>query len=88
MRKLLYDAKAPKQTVSITVNADLYTRAKSLGINASKVAEEGLAAAYCESLRQSLEAEIKQDLAAASDYAERHGSFADLVRDHYDPDAI
>lgn len=31
-----------------------------------------------------LHAEIELDLAAANDYVERHGSFAELARDHYD----
>ncbi len=43
MRKPLHDLKAGKQTVSITLNSDLYAKAKSLGINASKVAEEAIA---------------------------------------------
>ena len=37
-----YDLKAAKQTVSLTVNSDLYAKAKSFGINASQVAEEAL----------------------------------------------
>jgi hypothetical protein len=28
--------------------------------------------------------ELLQDLAAVDAYAEKHGSFADLVRDHYE----
>jgi len=43
MRDPLFEPKAPKQTVSITLNSDLYAKAKSMGINASKVAEEALA---------------------------------------------
>ena len=64
MRGPPYNAKAPKQTVSVTLNSDLYGKAKSLGINASKVAEEALLT------------ELRQDLAASEDYADQHGSAA------------
>ena len=38
-----------------------------------------------------IRAEIEVDLAAANDYVARHGSFADLAREHYastDDDAV
>lgn len=86
MRDPLFDPKAAKQTVSITLNSDLYAKAKNEGINASKVAEEALSEAYAERRREILAAEIQQDIAAVDRYAEQHGSFADLVRQHYESD--
>jgi antitoxin CcdA len=80
----LFDPKASKQTVSITLNSDLYAKVKGMGINASKVAEQALAAEYSERRRGALRAEVQKDLAAAERYAEQHGSFADLVREHYE----
>jgi hypothetical protein len=41
-------------------------------------------AEYAESRREALRAEVQMDLAAADIYAEQHGSFADLVREHYE----
>ena len=38
---------------------------------------------YAERRREALRAEIQKDLAAVETYAEQHGSFADLVRQHY-----
>jgi hypothetical protein len=38
---------------------------------------------YAERRREALRAEVQKDLAAAETYAEQHGSFADLVRQHY-----
>ena len=38
-----YDHKAAKQTVSLTLNSDLYALAKRCGINASQIAEQALA---------------------------------------------
>ncbi len=59
MRDPLFDPKAAKQTVSITVNSDLYAKAKSLGINISKVAEESVATRYAELSSEALIAELR-----------------------------
>lgn len=83
MRKPAHDTSAAKQTVSVTLNSDLYARAKRLGINASKVAEQALAAEVSRRMAEEVKAELQVDLAASDAYAEKHGSFADLVRDHY-----
>ena len=86
MRDPLFEPKAAKQTVSITLNSDLYAKAKSMGINTSKVAEQALAQEYAQRRSEALIAELRQDLAAVENYAEQHGSFADLVRAHYERD--
>lgn len=83
MRSPPYDRNAPKRTVSLTINSDLYAQAKSLGIKASQVAEEALAYEVARRKAEALEAEIRRDLEACNAYAERHGSFAEMVRDHY-----
>jgi post-segregation antitoxin (ccd killing protein) len=83
MRDPLFDPKAPKQTVSVTLNSDLYAKAKSLGLNASRVAEEALVEAYSRRLAEEMKAELRQDLAAAESYADEHGRFADFVREQY-----
>jgi post-segregation antitoxin (ccd killing protein) len=84
MRDPLFDPKAAKQTVSITLNSDLYAKAKSLGINTSRVAEEALATKYDELRSEALIAELRRGLAAVESYADQHGSFAELVREHYE----
>jgi post-segregation antitoxin (ccd killing protein) len=84
MRDPLFETKAPKQTVSITLNSDLYAKAKRAGINASKVAEEALASKYAELHSKELIAELRRGLAAVESYADQHGSFAELVREHYE----
>jgi len=84
MRTPVFAPKAAKQTVSVTLNSDLYAKAKSMGINASKVAEEALAREYVQRLSEELRAELRQGLAAVDRYADQHGSFAELVREHYD----
>jgi len=86
MRDPNYDPKAPKQTVSITLNSDLYSKAKMLGINASKVAEEALADEYARRRSEALLEELRRDLLAVETYEEQHGSFPELVREHYERD--
>ncbi len=86
MRDSNYNRNAPKSTVSVTLNSDLYAKSKAFGINTSKVAEEALAHAYAEKRSAALMAELQQDLAAAEQYMETHGSFGDMVRAHYEND--
>lgn len=73
---------AAKQTVSLTLNAEVYAQAKELGINASQVAEDALIAEVARLRAEQLKVEIEQDLAAADSYIAKHGSFADMVREH------
>lgn len=84
MRNPNFDPNAPKQTVSVTLNSDLYAKAKSVGINASRVAEEAIADEYAKRRKEALLKELRQDLAAVEKYEERHGSFPELVRAHYE----
>jgi len=82
MRKPLFDLNAKKRTVSLTLNADLYVKAKAEGINASQVAEEALAQALKARLVQKVRVEIEQDMAAYTAYIEKHGSPAKMLRDY------
>ena len=83
MRGPSHDVKAAKRTVSLTINSDVYAQAKKLGINASQVAEEALIQQVAQRKAERLQAEIRQDLEAASSYMAKHGSFAEMVRQHY-----
>jgi len=82
MRKPVFDPSAKKRTVRLTLNADLYAKAKAEGINASQVTEEALAQALKARLSEKLSAEINQDLAACNAYFEKHGSPAKMLRDY------
>jgi antitoxin CcdA len=88
MRNPLFDPTAAKQTVSVTLNSDLYSKAKAIGINISKVAEEAVAGEYAARLAATLAAEIRQDVDAANQYAEEHGSFSALMREHYETEDV
>jgi antitoxin CcdA len=86
MRKPLFEPKAPKQTVSVTLNSDLYAKAKDLGINASRVAEEALAHEYSVRRNEAIRAQIRDELAALERFEAQHGSFPELARAHYERD--
>ncbi len=82
MRQPLFDPKAKKRTVSLTLNSDLYAKTKVAGINASQVAEAALAAALASQRAEKVRSEIEQDLAAYNAYVEKHGSPAEMLRDY------
>jgi antitoxin CcdA len=82
MRQPPFDPLARKRTVSLTLNSDLYAKAKAQGINASQVAEAALATALAARLTEKVKAEIAQDLAAYNAYIEKHGSPAEVLRDY------
>lgn len=82
MTKPLFDASAKKRTVSLTLNSDLYAKAKAEGINASQVAEAALAEALAAQIALTARIEIQHDLDAYKDYVEKHGSPAEMLRAH------
>lgn len=82
MRQPHYDSSARKRTVSLTLNGDLYAKAKAEGINASQVAEAALAEALAARISEKVRAEISQDLDAYNAYVEKHGSPAEMLREH------
>ncbi len=86
LKQATYNVKAPKQTVSLTINSDLYTQAKGLGLNASQLAEEAIAAELARRHAERIQAEIREDLEASNAYTAKHGSFAEMVREHYGHD--
>jgi antitoxin CcdA len=91
IREPIFDYQAAKQTVSLTINSDLVSRVKALGINASRVAEEALAKELERRRDEALREELKMDVGAFEAFVAKHGSFAAMVRDHYkrsDDDAV
>jgi len=82
MRRPPYDPAAKKRTVSLTLNSDLYAKAKALGINMSQVAEAALAQALVAGLMEQARADIEKDMATYNAYIEKHGSPAEMLRDY------
>lgn len=83
IREPAYQRDAPRQTVSLTINSDLFSRAKAAGINASRVAEEALAAELEKRRRADIEVQVRAGLAAIDDYEKEHGSFTERIHEAY-----
>ncbi len=81
--KAFYDHKAPKQTVSLTLNSDLYALAKRYGINASQIAEQALAQEVARLKIEQLKVEVRRDIEVLDSYESVHGSFPEMGREHY-----
>ena len=79
MRPRIYDDTAPRSPVTVRVNGDLYAKAKDAGLDLDTIAERALDAALRERIRE----EIKLDLEACDRYVAEHGSFAEMLREHY-----
>ena len=75
-----------KQTVSLTITSTVIARAKELRINASQIAEAALVREVARIEAEQVKSDVLQDLAACNAYTDQHGSFAELVRDHYNKD--
>ncbi|HVP39653.1 MAG TPA: type II toxin-antitoxin system CcdA family antitoxin [Candidatus Saccharimonadales bacterium] len=80
----LFDRSARKRTVSLTVNADLYAKARAAGINASRVAEAALAQALAAHQAERLRAEIRQDIDVLARYVAEHGDPAAELREMFE----
>jgi len=83
VRESAYRLDAPRQTVSLTLNADLFAKAKAVGINVSRVAEEALARELDRRRRADIEAEVRSSLAAIDAYEKEHGSFVEQMHAAY-----
>ena len=76
----LYDPKASKRPVNVTLNSDLVARARAQGLNLSSLAEEAVAIALARITREKFEAEIAQACCAHERYLAEYGGLGDAVR--------
>lgn len=76
----VYDLSAPKKATNLTVNSDLLSQAKALGINVSAILEQSLA----EQVRKlKAEAWVRENQSAIQAYnhdVEDHGTFSEDLR--------
>ncbi|MBV8399956.1 MAG: type II toxin-antitoxin system CcdA family antitoxin [Acetobacteraceae bacterium] len=66
-------AAAPKKTTSVSVAEPLLTEAKTLGVNVSQAAEEGLAKAVAEKRAELWLQENREAIQSSNEYVEKHG---------------
>lgn len=84
IREPAFQVDAPRQTVSLTINSDLFARVKAQGINASRVAEKALAEELERQRRAVILAEIEADVRAAEAYFEKHGHPGEMTREYFE----
>jgi antitoxin CcdA len=80
MRMQLYDPKASKRPVNVSLNSDLVARARAEGLNLSSLAEEAVAIALGRIAEKKFEAEIAQACRVHEQYLAEYGSLGDAVR--------
>lgn len=73
---------APKHA-ALQVEADLVAQAEAAGIDAGAIATRAIRRALDVKDRDRIRAEIRQDIAACDAYSAQHGSFAEMMREHY-----
>ncbi len=76
----LYDLRATKRPVNLTLNSDLVVQARSAGLNLSALAEEAVAGALARRAREKLDAEILQACRVHDLYLAEYGSLGEAVR--------
>jgi post-segregation antitoxin (ccd killing protein) len=69
--------------VSLTLNADLYAKAKSGGINLSQIVEQALAQALAQRWTEQVTADVRRDREVLDAFVAAHGSFPAIAREHY-----
>ena len=80
MRPRIYDDKAPRIPVTVHVNGDLHAKIAAAGLDVDTIVERALIAAW----REQIQIEINRDLEACDRFVAEHGSFSEMVREHYD----
>jgi post-segregation antitoxin (ccd killing protein) len=83
IRESAYRLDAPRQTVSLTINSDLFAKAKAEGVNVSRVAEEALAQVLDRLRRAHIETEVRGALDAVAAFEQEHGSFPEQMREQF-----
>lgn len=75
-----YDVSAPKRSTNLTVNVDLLSQAKALGINLSAVLEPALAAEVKRRKAENWLLQNQESIAAYNREIEASGTFSDHLR--------
>jgi len=75
-----YDTQAPKRATNLSINADLLSKAKELGINLSATLEQALVEVLRKRLRDQWMAENQAAIEAYNRHVDRQGVFSDGLR--------
>jgi antitoxin CcdA len=87
MQRQVYNIKAAKRPVNLSMNGDLLERARSEGLNLSALAEAAVATELAGRARARWDADIAEACAAHERYLAEYGSASDLLRAHLQAEA-
>ena len=76
----IFDSKAGKKAVNVTVNADLLSQARAAGLNLSAKLEEKLAEEVRAIKKARWQEENREEIEAYNRYVEKNGVFGDRYR--------
>jgi antitoxin CcdA len=75
-----YDTQAPKRATNLSINADLLSKAKELGINLSATLEQALVEALRKRQRDQWVAENQAAIEAYNEHVDKQGVFSEGLR--------
>ncbi len=76
---MVFDPRAAKRAVNLTLNGDLVIRARAEGLNLSALAEAAVARALEQRAQERLAADIEQSCRTHELYLTEYGSLGDAV---------
>lgn len=75
-----YNAQVPKRATNLSINADLLSKARELGINLSATLEQALTEAIRQRARDQWVAENQAAIEAYNEHVDMRGVFSDGLR--------
>jgi antitoxin CcdA len=76
----LYNAKAPRRAVNLSLNADLVAKARAERLNLSSIAKDAIGRALAQAAALRFEHAISLSVAEHTAYLDQYCSLADAVR--------
>lgn len=78
--QIVYNSKAPRRPVNLSLNGDLVAKARAERLNLSSIAEEAIGRALAQAAEARFRREIALSVAEHAVYLEEYGSLGDAVR--------
>ena len=77
----LFDTNAPKKPANLSVNSDLLSKSRALGINLSATLEQALKAKLAQASAEEWASENRKAIRAYNDFVEEHGCFGEEYKE-------
>ena len=77
----LFDTNAPKKATNLSVNSDLLTKSKAMGINLSATLEQALQAKLAKFNADKWATENQNAIRSYNEFVEKHGCFGEEYKD-------